>query len=560
MTRRDLPPLLIAAALLFTGVWWGWPGSFDQHDPTTKAWRMWWERSADPGIRYWGAFGYQEVLLFSVLPAAALKRIPGFEQETALALSYLFTRILWAVKALAVVALSGFATRALFDDARAGRFAMWLLALAPGYIAWAHTPQVDMAHAFWYAVAVAAAVRGWWRQDLRWLYGAALAAGLAAGVKYVGGIVVVAPMLAALYLRGIGGLLHAVLLGTLALGIFALTTPLATGDPLAWLAGYLADVLANQHREIEAPLAFFTMPRAMADLVGPAFAALGVLSLLALLIPGASRGRSQAWGLLIAAIVPYYLSLSWQHVATVRYVMPLALPIAVLLGFAASRALSTGMAPVLVRIAGTTALAAQFALSAAFVTGLVTDTRVRLRDWLVAHADAGAVVETTLNHRPYFTGGAPFRELSRPHFQAETAEMAERIARDHDSGVRRLFDAVMTRAGLDPLRVRTWVDRERSWLEKSAATFNPDLVGPRARGSDWLAINLNTARFYVIDWPGHDPVAPREREFFTAVLDGDAAYPRVELFQPLVPDWLQYPREIWFNVSPPIALYAVRSP
>ena len=306
--------LALAALLLFAGVGWGWPGSFDQHDPTRKAVRMLWDRSLAPGIQYWGAFGYQEVLLFSVLPVTVLKKLFALEPATAEALMYLMTRILWALKALGIVAMTYGMSRALFQDRRAALISMAMVTLAPGFIAWAHIPQVDIVHAFWYMAAAWLTALGWRHANPAWLWYAAVAAGLTAGVKYVGGIVAMAPMAAVFLVMPLRkAWWRSLAIGGLAVLVFFITTPLATGDPLAWLPGYTADVWANSARETFAPLAMWTMPGALWDMLGPGAAVLALVGLALLPVGGQARGALAPWMLLLLCIVPYYLLFVGQH-------------------------------------------------------------------------------------------------------------------------------------------------------------------------------------------------------------------------------------------------------
>ena len=550
--------LMLGLVALFWGVWWGWPTSFDQHDPTPTAIRMLWDRTLDPGLRYWGAFGYQEALLLAVMPVAALNKILGLDFETVKPVMYLMTRLLWALQATAMLLLAYALARDLFRDRRAGVLAMYSLALAPGFVAWAHIPQLDLPHGFWYAVAAMLTASGWRQARPGLLFGAAVAAGLAAGVKYVGGIVVLAPMLAIFFLRPPGRALSlSILLGATALGVFMLTTPLATGAPLQWIPEYLADVLANGHREMDAPLALWTMPGAMANMLGPALALLLVISLVLFLVPGKPRGELQAWAIMAALLVPYYLSLSWQHVATVRYVIPLSVPLVVLLGTLVSRGLSGQGAAGVLRLGVVAAAAVQLVLVTALVIGFSTDTRTALVAWMEEHAGIGAVVETTLNHRPYFVGPTSFTERGRPHFQAETAQMHANVVQDEGSATRRLMDTMIELLDMDHESVLTWVDKERRWLNKLGPTYDTSVQGPLARGVDYVVINRNTAQFYVLDWPGVDPQSPHEKDFLNAVLNETGPYRRVARFEPVVPAWLRYPRELWFNLSPPIDVFAV---
>lgn len=552
--------MFVMAAIFFLwGIWWGWPTSFDQHDPTPRAIKMLWNRTFDSGVRYWGAFGYQEILLFSVIPVTAVKKFFGLDPELSTALMYFMTRLLWALHGFGIVALSWVTSLTLLEDKRAALLAAAMVALSPGLIAWAHISQVDIAHAFWYTLAVTLTAVGWRRSSFRWLWFAAIAAGLTAGVKYIGGVVVLAPMLA-VYLRypGWKASLYALLLMVSALLIFFITTPLASGAPLQWAAEYLADVLANQHRETDHPLALWTMPGAIWDLLGPGVALLILTSVLLLLLARSKRYASKdVWLLTGAFFIPYYLTLSWQHVATVRYVLPLISVLAVVGGYALSRVLDLKYFHRGIVFATGCAAIANLTLVIALLSGFSSDTRVRLAAWFEEHAQEGDKVETLLNHRPYFVASTPFETKPRPHFQAETAEMKRRIEADDSSMVYRLQNIFAGWAGLDAMTLMTWVDKERAWLEKRAIAYDTGPQGPLSRGSRYVVVNLNTAHFYVLDWPGVDPLSPGEKDFFLSVLRETGPFRLRARFDPLVPEWLRYPRELWFNISPPVEVYEV---
>lgn len=550
--------LALAAGLLFCGVWWGWPTSYDQHDPTIRAIRMLWNRSLDSGIRYWGNFGYQEVALFAVAPVTVLKKIFNLDPEMAKALTYLATRVLWAVKALGIVGLTWISAKALFNDRRIALIAMGLVVVSPGFIAWAHIPQVDLPHAFWYALAVALTATAWRRESTRLLWFAAVAAGLTAGVKYVGGIVVIAPMIAAFYmLRARQAVWLAFALGACSVLVFAATTPLSSGAPMQWLPEFTSDLLANGHRESWRPIALWTMPGAIWDLLGPATALMGIIGLLLLFVCRTPASNRPAWVILLACLLPYYAVLAWQHVATVRYVLPLTPVLAIAIAALINRVWSLPSAGRLVKGGLAITAVVQLTLVVALVTGLVTETRGRLTVWMEAHAGPDDQVETLLNHRPYFIAETGFRELTRPHFQAESYEMWSAKERDTDSGILRLHNLLRQWAGLEQDSLLTWIDKERIWLASQAGGFDTSIEGPELRNSKYVVMNRNTASHYIFDWPGVDPLSPDEKDFYRTLIEGQGPFHRVARFESPVPGWLHYPKELWINISPTIDVYEV---
>ena len=548
---------------LFIGIWWGWPTSLDQHDPTRLAVKMLEHRSLDSGKRYYGAFGYQEVLFFNVIPITIIKKIFSLDYSFTLSLMHLITRIIWAVKALAIVIMTYYISHELFRNKRAALISMFLVTLSPGFIAWSHIPQLDIVHAFWYTLTITLTVAGWSRSCMKLLWIAAVTAGLAASIKYIGGFIVLAPIAVA-FLRL--PLQRAFIIGTFlmvtALTVFFITTPLATGSPIEWLPGFSADLLMNRHREVEKPIAFWTMPGTIWDLVGPATAILGMICAALYFIFGVKKRNipTQSWLVLLACFLPYYLGISWQHVSTVRYLIPLISVISIAIGLFISVVFENEnlKKPRLICLILISII--QIPLTTGLVIGFSTDTRVKLSTWLEEHTNPTDQVETILNHRPYFAAKPTFKELTRPHFQTESYEMRKFINEDQDSLIRKLHDASVELAGKDAKKYLTWLDKERIWLKKSALTFDTSINGPVSRNSKYVVMNTNMANHYILDWHGFDPASPKEKDFIQALLDEVEPFQLVAQFDPVVPEWLRYPKELWRNISPPIKVYEILKP
>jgi len=560
VTQNRIFTLILVASfvLLFWGVWWGWPTSLAQHDLSSRAISMLWKRTLDPGIRYWGAFGYQEVIFLSVLPITIIKKLFALDQTTAEAMMFLMTRILWALKGLGIVVMSYMMSNAIFQDKRAALFTMAMLPLAPGFIAWSHIPQVDLVHTFWYMASATITAIAWRRNNLRILWLAAVAAGFAAGTKYVGGIIVLAPMAVSFLLLPTGrALFRALLLGGLAITIFFITTPLATGDPISWLPGYTADVLANSARDTFRPLALWGMTGAIWDMIGPGFTALGIMGLILLIYPGMRGGTKAAWLILLLSIIPYYLIFSGQHLSTVRYMLPISGTLAVTIGFLVSRSLDLPHFRQSGLILISLAFLAQSVMVLSLEAGFTFDTRDELAKWMEKHTKKGDLVETVINHRPYFSGNHDFTEVTRPHFQAESYQMHKDMVNDRNSSIRKLHEMMLRIADIDSSQFKTWVDKEREWLKRKSETFDTSLQGPARRKEKYMVINLNTVRHYVLDWPGTDPFSPNEKLFFQSIINGQGPFRLVASFDPPVPGWLRYPTELWRNISPPLRVYEV---
>ena len=103
----------------------------------------------------------------------------------------------------------------------------------------------------------------------------------------------------------------------------------------------------------------------------------------------------------------------------------------------------------------------------------------------------------------------------------------------------------------------TWVDKERVWLESRVAAYDTSSQGPLLRGTQYVVVNLNISHFYALDWPSVDPLSPGEKEFILSILQESGPFMRRARFEPMAPEWLRYPRELWFNISPPVEVYEV---
>jgi len=132
------------------------------------------------------------------------------------------------------------------------------------------------------------------------------------------------------------------------------------------------------------------------------------------------------------------------------------------------------------------------------------------------------------------------------------------MLRDHDSSIRHLHELCVKIAGMQGREIKTWVDQERKWLASCATTFDTSVAGPSRRGAKFVVINLNTAHEYVLNRPGIDPESPHEREFYLTLLDGSGPFRLIASFDPVVPRWLRYPRELWINLAPPLRVYEVQ--
>lgn len=151
-------------------------------------------------------FNYGSLYLYLVALAAALahgdlfasvaQAVPGDPAlPEAVRAWTLDARVITVIMALGTIVVVGGIARTLWGE-RAGLTAALLLALAPLHVLHSHYATVDVPGTFFVALALLFSVRMMKAHTLRNAVGAGVAAGLAASVKYSGGLVLVAPLTA----------------------------------------------------------------------------------------------------------------------------------------------------------------------------------------------------------------------------------------------------------------------------------------------------------------------------------------------------------------------------
>lgn len=199
--------LAVGLALRLVGLTWGLPDAthlFSYHPDEFHSLRG--AISLALGDANPHFFNYGSLYLYLVALAAALahgglfaaiaQAVPGGPiLPEAIRAWTLDARVVTVILALGTIAVVWALGRALWGE-RAGLTAGLLLALAPLHVLHSHYATVDVPGAFFVALALLFAVRMTRNMTLRDAAGAGVAAGLAASVKYSGGLVLVAPLTA----------------------------------------------------------------------------------------------------------------------------------------------------------------------------------------------------------------------------------------------------------------------------------------------------------------------------------------------------------------------------
>lgn len=339
----------VGVALRLVGLTWGLPDAthlFSYHPDEFHSLRGALSLSlGDPNPHF---FNYGSLYLYLVALAAALahgdlfaavaQAMPGgpilAEALRAWTLDARVVTVILAVGTIAVVWALG---RTLWGE-RGGLAAGLLLALAPLHVLHSHYATVDVPGAFFVALALLFAVRmarGVTLRDAAW---AGVAAGLAASVKYSGGLVLVAPLTA----WGVAwwaarsadtqrpALSALLLLPVLALVAFAATSPYTFLDwPSAWrdISFELAHMRAGDDPWLLAIHPSGALFHLSGLALGTGFAMLAVAAVG--LAVGIADGRRDLAPLVVFALVAFAVTAQAQ-VRYVRYEIVLLPVIAVL--------------------------------------------------------------------------------------------------------------------------------------------------------------------------------------------------------------------------------------
>lgn len=383
-----LAALLAAAVLAVWGLDFGLPYLFrpDEDVLVGRSVRMAAEGSLDPVFANWPPLAFYIVAAAEKLTGNLSGAMVGDPTG-----AYLTGRVLSAAAFVATVALVFLAARRAYGDA-AAVIAAFTLALSPLAVRQAHMATIDFLQTVFVAAALLAAVRA---SEERGFAAAGALCGLAAAVKYTGGLAIV--FVLALALQSSHRRRMALVAVAGAAAAFAITCTVILVRPSTYLSGLAFLGGRGFGRDFGTPLGWLYHPAVSLPWglgLGAYVLALGGLAIAAVKRDPADRA-------LLAYLAVFMLVVGASHEVFWRYVLPLLPALAMLAGG-------------LLRVVPQRRLALAAPLAIALLLPSVwasvntdrllasTDTRRMAADWLLQHAPEGASIASTYYVSPFY--------------------------------------------------------------------------------------------------------------------------------------------------------------
>ncbi|OGY37777.1 MAG: hypothetical protein A3E37_01235 [Candidatus Andersenbacteria bacterium RIFCSPHIGHO2_12_FULL_46_9] len=316
--------LAVNFALNIWGIEWGLPERWHPDEVLDKAEYMYSVGELNHNYYTYGALPFYQVGLLAIAPAKLGQVVFGWHDFEVRSIDTLLARLLSALMGTGVVAATYGIASTLFDR-RSGLISAALIGLTMGLVNLSHFATVDISSLWWFTMASFMSVRVWRTGATRTYTAAGICSGLAAAVRFVGGIAIVVLLVAhwcrSKKERRLDRLVLGVGSGLIAL--LAANLPMVA-LPCYFAIGYTKDFFFNGQRNADGPSAWLPLVGDYINATGWPLALLslgGIVYMLWLL--GQKNWRRQIC-LIAVMMLPYYFIVGRMHVSHLRYALPLA--------------------------------------------------------------------------------------------------------------------------------------------------------------------------------------------------------------------------------------------
>lgn len=563
-----LSVLLLSFLLNVWGIHSRFPGHPDE--VTRFSSRMLDQRSLNPHVFLYAHLHYYEVLFFAVIPAKIVSKVLktlSANQESASDSSkqqadwfasladwrwwysggpLFLSRALSGLLGTGTVLLVYLLAVKLFDR-KAALISALLLAVSMAFVVYSHFATVDMSSTFWFTLSCLMSVYVWSVGRGRWSALSGLTAGLAAAVKYVGGIAIV-PLLVAHVLSEKRTRSYLLLALLMAMVGFFLGYPVALFSFIEFLDGASKELFFSAARPPDEGRGFWALVALLKNALSlPVFvvSVCGLLYSVKLLTAEGERPK----GLLIwSMFLPYCLLIGSHDAVYLWYTLPIIPFLSILNGKMFSDLLSSQVKGV--RTASWALLGAAASYSLVYAIGaefqFLKDSRYMAAQWFAGNVPSGSSIEVVDCTESPLPGGYGYSVLWRPLNRTESGYMRSAIRGRDEShgyvliqGLASATEGITRKFGLttDRKPYKAWYEVELERDTQALSTFDFSLRGLELRHPDYLVVcesiikSVSYQRFFLKE--------STEYQFYDALFRGETAYKEIKVFRfQFFPWWL----------------------
>ncbi len=564
-----LLPILFCSLLLNTwGIDWGlswntdgWGWHPDEVTPVSS--RMLDQRSLNPHSFAYGPLHYYEVMFFAVIPAKivtrVLKSISGNhegardssdQQANSFASTadwqwwwsrgpLFLSRVLSGLFGTGTVLLVYLLAMKLFDR-KAALISALLLAVSMVFVVYAHHATVAMSSTFWFTLSCLMSVYVWSSGGRRWSALSGLTAGLAAAVKYVGGVAIVPLLLAHVFSakRTRSYLFLALLMVVVG---FLLGFPVVLYSFSEFLDGASKELFFNAARPPDEARGFWALVVLLKDALGLPLFLVSICGLLYSLKLLTAEGERAKGLLLWSMLLPYCLLIGSHDAIYLWYTLPILPFLSILNGKMFGDLLTSEVKGL--RTASWALLGAAASSSLLYTIGadlqFVKDSRHMAAEWIAQNVPSRSQIEVPCCGIPIPRNG--YSVVVRPINWAESAWLRATIeGRDKSQGY--VFIQKLA-SGAEQIGGKLGLSRDRkpyvAWYEfvlerdrqaLALKEFDFTLKGLQLRNPDYLVVADTSGVFGFLKGFPYEKFYSKESteyQFYDALFRGRTAYKKI---------------------------------